>query len=703
MDDEQEGTAGGRARFVICGIVIFLVLAVYSLRLFKWQILDWNYYLDKADSSSHYTVSMGAARGEILDARGNGLAVNKTGYAIVFDRAYMTSETQNDTILQLIHLLRRRGEEWVDMLPIRLNSGKYEFIDGQDKEINTLKSKEILNVEPYATAEECMQHLVEKYECKGYSAADTRDIVSVRYNMTKSGFSISLPYTFAEDVSKDTVAIMSENSSRLPGTEAKITTVREYPDGTLLPHILGTLGSISKEEWTTLKDKGYAYNDRVGKSGVEQAFEDQLRGKDGEKTVKLSGQGGVTSTTVTTVPKAGNTIFLTMDSNLQRVLNASLEKNVNAAREHGRKLCAQNYKGSSSAHGEDCVAGAAVVLRVSDFAVLAASTYPSYDENKYQEDTGYYNELLQDTNKPLINRAFHGIFTPGSIVKPYVALTALQEGSITTSTLIEGNSKYMRFADVGLPLGSIGNYGKIHLNYAIEKSSNSFFYEVGYRTGISTLNLYAPRFGLGVKTGIELSENTGVLAGPKAKTDWWDADTVEAAVGQSVNKFTPIQLATMAATIANNGTRLKTHLVEKITDYAQKNVVSQTKPTAEDTIGVSQSYLDYVKAAMRSVATGGTASSMFSNYGVAIAAKTGTAVQTPHSDNVTFIAFAPYDNPQIALAVVLEHGATSLYSNSVAKDILDAYFFGKTVDASGNLVMPSASSQAASETSSAPH
>nr|WP_319489630.1 penicillin-binding transpeptidase domain-containing protein [uncultured Caproiciproducens sp.] len=686
------------SRYFACGLIVFAILAVYTLRLVDWQILNGASFLEAANKSSASTVVMDAARGEILDMNGVGLAVNKTGYAIVFDRAYMKADTQNKTIHQLIQLLTQRGEKWTDILPIKLNAkGKYEFIPGQEKEAATLKSKDFLNMNSYATADECMAEMVKKYKVTAYSPADTRNIIAVRYNMTKSAFGISAPYTFAGDVSKDTVAIISENSSMLPGATAKVTTVREYPSGSLVPHVIGTIGSISQEEYDTLKDKGYAFNDRLGKSGIEQAFENMLRGKSGEKVVETTNTGAVASETVKTTPVSGDTVYLTIDSKIQNVLNVSLANNVKATQANGRKLSAQNYKGMSSGHGEDCVAGGAVVLRIKDFSVLAASTYPTYDLTEYLNDSNYYTSLIQNKDKPLINRAFNGVFTPGSIIKPYVALAALQEKAITTSTRIEGNSVYRRFPN--LPLGSIGNYGMITVNYAIEKSSNSFFYEVGYRLGITNMNLYAKRFGLGVKTGIELSENAGILGGPSERAaagggGWFDADTVEAAVGQADNKFTPLQLATYTATIANNGVRLKPHLVSKVTDYARKNVVSQTAAEAVDNIGVSQSYIDYVKQAMRSVATGGTASSMFKNYGIAIAAKTGTAVQTPHSDNVTFVAFAPYDNPEIAVAVVLEHGATSLYSNTIAKDIFDAYFYGKTVDSSGNLVMPSASGTA---------
>ena len=693
--EEDENKKKGIGRYIAAALLILAVAAAFGLRLADWQIVNGSTFLEEAEKTSLYKVPMDTARGEILDAKGNGLAVNRTGYAIVLDKTYLTPETENATILRLIALLGSRGEKWVDELPITLDSsGKYQFIAGRDRDIKALKAKDFLNVEPYATAEQCMQHLAERYGVEGYSPKDTRNIVSVRYNMTKSGFSVSSPYTFAEDVSKDTVAIMSENSSSLPGAQTKITTVRQYPDGSLMPQIIGTIGSISQEEYDELKSKGYAFNDTLGKSGVEQAFEDKLRGQAGQKVVEMTDKGSVASETVTKAPVPGDTIYLTIDSNLQKVLNASLAQNVKGAQAYGRELCAENYKGTSKFHGEDCVAGAAVVLRLKDFAVLAASTYPSYDLNEYLSDTNYYSTLMQDKTKPLINRAFNGVFTPGSVVKPYVALAALQEGAITTSTRILANTKYMRFADVQFTPGSIGNYGMITVSKAIEKSSNSFFYEVGYRLGITNMNLYAPHFGLGVKTGIELSESAGTLAGPSERAasggSWWDGNTVEAAVGQDDNRFTPLQLATYVATIANNGTRLQPHLVDKITDYTRKKTVSASKPTPVDNIGVSQSYVDYIKNAMRSVAKSGTASSVFANYGIAIGAKTGTAeLGGAGSDNVTFVGFAPFDDPQIAVAVVLEHGATSKYSLTVAKDIFDAYFYGKTVDANGSLVMPS--------------
>ncbi|NLJ31060.1 MAG: penicillin-binding protein [Clostridiales bacterium] len=692
-------------RYLACGLILTAVLLVYVLRLVDWQLVKGASFLEKAQKTSTGQVTMDAARGEILDINGVGLAVNKTGYAIVFERVYMPDGSANKTISQLVSLLDQRGEKWTDVLPITLDkNGKYQFISGQDKEITTLKSKDYLDMNTYATAQQCMDALVKKYEISGYSAKETRAIASVRYNMTKCGFGLSAPYTFASDVSKDTVGIVSENSQLLPGATIKVTTVRQYPFGNLLPHILGNVGALDAEEYKANKDKGYALNDEIGKSGVEQALESTLRGTDGEKVIETTNTGALSQETVTQAPVSGNTVYLTIDSNLQKVINASLAKNVQATQAYGKQLCAENYKGSSENHGEDCVAGAAVVIRVKDFAVLAASTYPTFDMNEYLSSSDYRVALNTDSKtKPLINRAFNGIFTPGSSFKPSVALAALQENAITAYTQIFCGGAFTRFSSQGLTVKCMSHHGSISLNTALAKSCNVFFCETAYRTGIDAMNLYAKRLGLGVKTGIEISESVGILAGREERQasggTWWDGDTSQAGIGQSDNQFTPLQLATYCATIANNGTRLQTHIIDKITDYARSKTITKKGATKVDDIGVSAQNIKYVQQGMRSVATSGTAASVFANYGIAIAGKTGTAQTGDHSsDNVVFIGYAPYDNPQIAIAVVLEHGATSKFSNAVAKDIFDAYFYHTTVDKDGNIV--SASSSSASSASS---
>lgn len=693
--------------FALVGIVVG-ILAVYTLRLIDWQILNGADTRQKADSTSASIVAMDAARGEIVDAAGNPLAANKTGYAIRFERPYMTRGTENETIRLLTNLLNSRSEEWTDELPIWVNpADQYEFLPDSDREVERLKGKDFADLNSYATADDCMNALIEKY---GIDAAlpkrEIRNIASVRYGMTKSGFNASTPYIFAPDISGDTVGIVSENTQLLPGASIQITTARTYPGGDLAAQLVGAMGPLSQEQYEERKDEGYAYNDRMGQSGIEYAFEKELRGKAGEKQVETTSKGGIASETVIKAPQSGNTVFLTLNSNLQRVTQVSLEKNVQAARENGEKLT--RTKGGWN--GQDCKIGAAVVLRVKDNAVLAAAGNENYDLEKYTYDNAYKNEVLKNENHPLVNQAFTGIFTPGSCFKPAVACAALQEGIINNNTTFRCTHTYQRFADVGFTPRCLGTHGTLSLKRALTESCNIFFFETGYYTGIETMNLYSRKFGLGVKTGVELNESAGILAGPEEYAErgktWVGGDVVQAAIGQSDNQFTPLQLATYASTIANNGVRYQSHIVDKITDYSRKEIVMQNDPEnpiiAAET-GVSQQNIDYVKAGMRSVVTDsrGSAHRNLGNYPVPLAGKTGTA-QGPGSDNVAFIGFAPYDDPEIAVAVILQHGSTGTYCQAVVRDILDAYFYGKTVDDEGNLVMPeelAASSAAAKETS----
>ncbi len=693
------GKLKGLGRYIFCIAVLFLVFCVYGLRLIDWQIVNGKEILEESTKTNTSAVKMEAARGEILDANGVPLAVNKTGYSIVFDKVYMTAETQNKTILQLISLLDKRGEEWEDVLPIQTDAaGTYSFIPGMEDEAEALKKDSSIRLNSYSTADECMKTMVELYDCEGYSPQDTRDIVSVRYNMAKLGFSVSSPYTFARSVSADTVGIVSENKQNLPGATIQITTERDYPNGTIAPHIVGTMGFISQEEYNSYKASGntysldnvsgYSYTDRIGKSGVEGALEDQLRGKNGKKVIETTRTGSLASSTVMEAPVAGNTVYLSIDSRLQAVAQASVAKNVQAAQEYGKDMVA---KKGGSGYGEDCTVGAAVILDVKSFKVLAAATYPNYDLQKYTSDTDYRRALLVDETNPLYNSAFLGAFMPGSSFKPVVACAALQEGIITPSSTYFCNHTY-DFWDDYRPT-CMGYHGNLNVIGALQKSCNLYFFDAGRRLNIKNMELYAQRFGFGQKTGLEVNEGVGLISSPEEREKrggvWNGGDVVQAAIGQADDASTPIQLATYVATLVNGGERLKTSVVDKITNYTRDQIVQQAEPEVRDNIGVSQENIDIVKAGMRAVCQpGGTAAATFSNYGIAVAGKTGTAQVPPHSDNVVFVGFAPYDDPEIAIAVVLQYGATSKFSNAVAKDLFDAYFYGTAVDAAGDIVKP---------------
>ena len=294
---------------------------------------------------------------------------------------------------------------------------------------------------------------------------------------------------------------------------------------------------------------------------------------------------------------------------------------------------------------------------------------------KYSKYDNYYISLAEDEYSPMFNRAFIGSFAPGSVYKPAVAAAALEEGIINMSTKINC-TQYYKFYPSN-PVACMGFHESIGMNTAMTKSCNYFFAETGRLLGIDTMYLYAEKFGLGERTGLEVAEDKGILAGRDSDT-WVDGNTVQAAIGQSDNAFTPVQLATYTATIANDGTRLKTHLVKEIRNYQRTKTTykyNSKKPEIMETVGISQTNMERVQSAMRNVVADkdGTAYSVFGNYPIKVAGKTGTA-ENSGSDHAVFICYAPFDKPKVAVAVVLEHGAYNKYSMTVAKDLLDGYF-----------------------------
>ena len=655
----------GYSRYIFCLVLIVAVFSAYIARLVDWQIVNGEEYRERANRSSIYRNKTDALRGEIFDVNGVGFAENITGYKIMFDRFALDADKENQTILELISLLNLKNEPFIDELPIKLTSNnQFEFVEDKEKEIKELKGKNRLNLNSYSTANECMEKLAQKYDCENFEPRTKRDIVSVKYNMEVNGYydSMASSYTFADEISPELLAIISERFQDNPGVRIGLSAKRQPVNSDLAPHIIGSVGKISEEQYEKLKEKGYTREDVVGKSGIEAAMEEYLRGVAGEKKVEVARDGSVLHTPNAKEAKPGNTVFLTIDSRLQKVANESLAKAIQSAGQH------------------DCVAGGVVALSVKDFSILAAATYPSYDLAKLTEP-GYYSQLTNDKANPLFNRAFQGAFAPGSIFKPLVACGALEEGVLTTEDKVKCVGIY-HYPGHNFTTKCLGVHGNADLNYAMAKSCNVYFSEVGRRLGIENMNLYAKRFGLGVKTGIELTETAGILAGPEYSRSigsrWSDLVTIKAAIGQSDNQFSPLQLATYVATIASGGNRYRPHLVRKITDYRRENIVMENNPDSPElveTAGVSEEHLNMVKTAMRQVVLSGTATN-FNGYTVPVAAKTGTA-QNSCSDHTTFICFAPYENPEIAIGVVVEHGVKGMVSKIVAKDIMDAYFANK--------------------------
>ena len=441
----------------------------------------------------------------------------------------------------------------------------------------------------------------------------------------------------------------------IPGVECTGTFLRYCKEGTLAPHLFGTVGAISQEEYNEHKSEGYSYNDRIGKSGIEYALESYLRGTNGEKRITKTADGAVIEETETIHAVPGNTVYLTIDSSLQEATDKALEKYV--------KEAGKTYS--------DCIAGAAVMLDVKNFSVLACSSYPSFDLQKYNTDDDYYEKLVSDDKLPLFDRALTGNFIVGSTFKPCVAAAALEEGIVTDSSTIFCSQNYDYYkTDI---IKCLGYHEAVNVKGALAQSCNYFFADVGRRLGIDTMDIYAEKFGLGIHTGIELYESTGILAGRDSNV-WYEGNTCQAAIGQSDNAFTPIQLGAYAATLANDGVRLKTHFVDHITDFKGETVIlDNSQPEVLNTVGVSTENMKIVQQGMREVVTSGTEKDIFGKYSVPVAAKTGTA-ENIGSDNVTFIAYAPYEKPEVAVAVVVEHGGNGQYSMGIAKAMFDSYF-----------------------------
>lgn len=674
--NREENEKTSRNRIIACVVITLVFAAAFVVRLADWQLINGEKYYDIATRSTSYTVETEAKRGEILDCSGKGLVVNKTCYRIVLDKLYVNADTLDSTVLKLADILKQTGDKRTDSLPIEIKNGAFVF-SGNSDEVGTLLSEDYLNLPDGTSAQTCVEKLCERYgTADGYSDSELLIILSVRYNMELCGYSNTNPYCFAENISRNTVTAVSENMQGISGVDVETYTTREVPDADIAPHILGALGALTQEELEakTGEGKSYALNDSIGKFGIELAYEDILKGTAGTKIVQKNSDGTVVGVVKTTDAQPGNTIYLTLDYDLQSTAVKSLQENVKAAKALGE----QNSKAyGASGYGEDCDSGAVVMLSVKDFSVLAAASYPTYDLNKYSEYDDYYVRLSQDENAPLYNRAFVGSFACGSVYKPMVACAALEEKVIDSDTLINCTQAYDYYpTDI---VNCMHYHGELSVTGAICKSCNYFFAETGRRLGIDNMYLYSERFGLGEYTGVEIEESKGTLAG-RDSTTWLEGNTVSAAIGQSDNAFTPLQLATYAATIANDGTRLKTHIVRKITDYTRSDTIEENSPdnpTVVTTCGISQENLDTVQNAMLEVTQNpsGTAYYMFGDYKVKIAAKTGTA-ENAGSDHTTFICYAPYDEPEVAIAVVIENGANGRYSMQVAKDLLDAYFGG---------------------------
>ena len=371
---------------------------------------------------------------------------------------------------------------------------------------------------------------------------------------------------------------LSESYTGILGVEITVSTYREYKDPELATQIIGTIGKIYSEEWEELSDKGYSYNDYVDKSGVEKAFESHLKGTDGKLTYYFDKSGNMVKSEITSQPKQGNTVYLTIDSKLQKVSQEILAKHIKKLNSSGSKI----------------TGGAVVVTKVDSGEVLASANYPTYSFDDYYND---YSSILSSPNNPLFDRAFRGTYPPGSAFKPLVAIAGLQENIIDRYTTVKCVEKYTYYEDY--QPSCMHYHGTMNVISSISKSCNYFFFDCGRQVGITKLNNYSRLFGFGEKTGVETAESSGVLAGPKYSSSvgsiWYDGQTLSAAIGQSDNRFTPMQLCVYTSTLANRGVRYKATFLNRVVSSDYRELEFENQPvvvssmTLASFIKVSQS------------------------------------------------------------------------------------------------------------------
>ncbi len=454
---------------------------------------------------------------------------------------------------------------------------------------------------------------------------------------------------------EDSVLVTRLRELNLPGITVQAVGQRVYQTD-YAAHILGRTGPIYAEKWEEYQEKGYQMDDEVGIDGAELAFEEELHGTNGVLLVQEDGEGGLLSQSYSVQPSPGNNVALTLDLDVQQ------------AAEDGLADLVTSLDGATG--------GACVVLDISDGGILASASYPTYQLSTFQEN---YQELSEDPLSPLFNRAFQGTYAPGSTFKPVTAAAALEEGIITPETEILDTGKYTYYSDYQPQCWLYRQEGRTHgyetVAEALRDSCNVFFYDVGRRLGIEKLDEYAQAFGLGEATGVELPEATGTLAGTDSDAVWYAGNTLAAAIGQSSNLFTPLQLANYLSTLLRGGVRYRVHLLKEVTSYDGTQVLRTEEPEVLSEIAISQETLDTIKEGMAMVAEQGSVGAAFSSLGVKVGAKTGSAQVTgQENSNAVFICFAPYDEPEVAIAIVVENGGSGSEAAGLAAQVLAAYF-----------------------------
>lgn len=670
----KEKNRNDRIRYNILTTIVYIAGIILLIQLFNLQIIHGAEYRETSNSRLTRETVVKAARGSIKDRTGVELVRTDTGYSAEIYSTKVSDEELNLAIKKFIEILESNKDTYIDNLPIKVEP--FEFTE-EDEDYQKEWKREN-NLDENYSAEQVFNALKEKYEISEEDVNTARKIMTIRYEISNKGYSSTRSVTIARDISNTSAVQIREQNAKLAGINVVTEPTVAYTSGNLASHILGYVGAISEEEYSTRKDT-YRNDDVIGKDGVQKVFEEYLKGTDGIKQVDMTVDGAITSEYISEEAVAGSDVVLTIDANLQKVAEEALEKNI------------KDIANGKYGEGNDADAGAVVVMNVNTGEILAMASYPDYNPERYSEE---YDP--NDETGKYYNRAIRSIYAPGSTFKMVVASAALDTGEITTKTRINDNGVYP-YGD-GQACWYYRSYGVGHgylnLTQAIKYSCNYFFYDLGYRMGIDTIADYAGRYGLGRRTGVELmGESSGIVASREyansiGYTTWYPADTLSAAIGQSFNSYTPIQMARYISMIANGGKNVDASIIKSIinpdgTEVSKEEIENFVKDSIgtenelKEDLNISEENLDAIREGMKGVTSepGGTAYSTFADFNIDIAGKTGSAQTGADGEaHGWFVGFAPYNEPEIAVVVMVEKAGSGGYTAVVAKEIMKEYF-----------------------------
>ena len=668
-------------RYNIIVILIYIIGIILLIRLFNLQIIHGKEYLETSSTRLTRETVITAARGNILDRNGNILAGTVEKYSLEIYRSKIDEDTLNTTILNVINILEKNNDKYKDTFPIKINP--IEYTKDQEEISKWLKENDL---DENTSAEDALNKFKEKYNIKNENIDEVRKIITIRYGIEVNGYTTMKPYVIADNIGSQSLAIFEEQKLSFPGLSIRGSAVRKYPNIDLASHVIGYIGKINENEIE--KNEGYGINDYIGKTGIEYVLEKFLKGEDGIKQTDMAVDGTITGEYITKEALQGNDVILTIDANLQAKTEQALETTILKIREGG---FGKKY---------DAKGGAAVVVDVKTGEILALASYPDFEPELFIDGISQekWNEYNNEETNNLLNRAVQSAYAPGSTFKMVTAIAGLESGGITPTDIIVDTGIYHAGGGYNPRCWYYTEYGRGHgaLNVtgAIKNSCNYFFYEVATRIGIEQIEKYAKYFGLGQTTNIELpGELSGTLAGKtlysKLGRTWYNGIALSAAIGQAENNFTPIQMARYIAMVANGGKKVDITLIkdivnkqdnssimskEEIKEYTNKrlNLIN----TQTEDLNLKEETIKAVLEGMKSVTTetGGTAYSVFRDFPIEVGGKTGSAETWNNDVNAWFVGFAPYENPEIAVVVLVENGWHGSYTAEIVREIMGEYF-----------------------------